>query len=968
MRLLLSLLTIFISASLISKNYEVIPDENQLKIKTISMQDRKTRKLKLNNGIEVFIISDPQVTKSSAAVLVKAGSWDDPAEYPGTAHYLEHMLFLGTSKYPDEAGYRKFLSDNGGSYNAWTSTCYTVYGASINNNAFAQYIDYLSDFFVDPLLSQSGMEREFKAVDNENTIYTDNDGRRGWRLLQANANPNHPMSRFSVGNSDTLKNIPHHTLRQWFNSHYGANNMVVSMTSTMSLDEMTEIVSNAFSKVPNRKLDKPFPYTLLLSENQKGAKIYQKPIHDIKEISYIWEIPFQEGSLHNLMHLRLLAYTLNMRTPNSLYQNLLNKGWIESVSAHPMRLSSNNLTFVIDVSLTQKGLDNHDEVTKRIYQTLHQYKSKRFPKYLFDEMKQMQTLQYEYAARSENPFMQTMHLTEMMQYEDLSTFPQKTNVIDSFNPHLMKEILDQLTPQSCSVLVVGKMGSNFNFDKKEKYYGIEYKVEPYSKKEIVSLALAPPLESIQLPKRNPFIPNNLELISHNNKVKATIPLLIQINDQGELYYKEDQRFYNPEVVMEIGILAPNINPSVQSKVLTDLYLMALSEELAPLLSYTRSADIGMSITQKDEMLIFTLSGFSDKASEATLAFFKKMKALNISSGDFDRYKQQMGLNYANAMKSPPLSFGFNTLKSIMYNDSYTSEEMLKELESTYFEDINDYSMTLFNKIYLKGYATGNFTKSEAKDLYDKIGATLSSNSLPKSEHSHVELIRLAKHPKQIKLNSPQLGFSTILMIQMGNYKPSKAAVHSILSTALNTAFFDELRTKQQLGYQVGSQGVSIRDELLEYFYVQSSSHRPEDLLTRNEVFIEDWTRDLRKNIPQERFEAIKQSLISELRMPDSNLDEMAAKEFKLTFEHNGEYDRYENLALALEALDYEAFTTQAIKMISLSNGRRLAILVEGIDPSGGQTAHTQSIPEDFNYGLSSVDAMRKESTYSDGAR
>jgi hypothetical protein len=70
----------------------------------------------------VLLISDPTTDKSAAALDVRVGHLSDPAELPGLAHFLEHMLFMGTKKYPDENEYNVFLAQHGGSSNAYTDT------------------------------------------------------------------------------------------------------------------------------------------------------------------------------------------------------------------------------------------------------------------------------------------------------------------------------------------------------------------------------------------------------------------------------------------------------------------------------------------------------------------------------------------------------------------------------------------------------------------------------------------------------------------------------------------------------------------------------------------------------------------------------------------------------------------------------------------------------------------------------
>ena len=59
------------------------------------------RTLVLDNGIRVYLLSDPKFNVSAASMSVEVGSLQDPNERQGLAHFLEHMLFLGTKKYPD---------------------------------------------------------------------------------------------------------------------------------------------------------------------------------------------------------------------------------------------------------------------------------------------------------------------------------------------------------------------------------------------------------------------------------------------------------------------------------------------------------------------------------------------------------------------------------------------------------------------------------------------------------------------------------------------------------------------------------------------------------------------------------------------------------------------------------------------------------------------------------------------------
>jgi len=98
---------------------------------------------------------------------VKVGSSLDPRPLYGTAHFLEHMLFMGTEKYPSENEYSEHITNNGGSNNAFTSLTDTNYHFDCSNEGFAGALDRFAQFFIAPLLGESSTGREMEAVDSE---------------------------------------------------------------------------------------------------------------------------------------------------------------------------------------------------------------------------------------------------------------------------------------------------------------------------------------------------------------------------------------------------------------------------------------------------------------------------------------------------------------------------------------------------------------------------------------------------------------------------------------------------------------------------------------------------------------------------------------------------------------------------------------------------------------------------------
>ena len=102
-----------------------------------------------------LLVQDDEADKSAASLDVHIGCSLDPKEYFGTAHFLEHMLFMGTQKYPDENEYSEYIKNKGGYNNAFTWLTDTNYHFEVSNEGFERALDMFSHFFIDPLLGES---------------------------------------------------------------------------------------------------------------------------------------------------------------------------------------------------------------------------------------------------------------------------------------------------------------------------------------------------------------------------------------------------------------------------------------------------------------------------------------------------------------------------------------------------------------------------------------------------------------------------------------------------------------------------------------------------------------------------------------------------------------------------------------------------------------------------------------------
>ncbi|KAJ4782702.1 Insulin-degrading enzyme [Rhynchospora pubera] len=127
---------------------------------------RDYRRIILPNSLQVMLISDAEIDKAAAVMRVSVGAFSDPDGINGLAHFLEHMLFYASEKYPEENSYSKYITEHGGSTNATTGSESTNFYFDVNVDNFNEALDRFAQFFVKPLMSADAVNREINAVDS----------------------------------------------------------------------------------------------------------------------------------------------------------------------------------------------------------------------------------------------------------------------------------------------------------------------------------------------------------------------------------------------------------------------------------------------------------------------------------------------------------------------------------------------------------------------------------------------------------------------------------------------------------------------------------------------------------------------------------------------------------------------------------------------------------------------------------
>ncbi|MCB1118729.1 MAG: insulinase family protein [Chlamydiia bacterium] len=910
----------------------VVEDETTLKSLNPTFAERKTAKLRLDNGLEVYLISDPQADQSGAALTVTTGHWDNPEQYPGTAHFLEHMLFLGTKEFPEESGYRQYISSYGGEANAFTTNDATSYLFSIADDGYDEALQRFSSFFKEPLFNPSGVNRELHAIEQEFGTRLDNDMSRLFHVMKEQVNPAHPDHLFHIGNLKSLAGVSQATLKSWYRENYSADKMHLILLSKRPLTELQGFAESLFGPIPKQPTtvrEKDIP----LFVNQDPYWVEIAPVQEVQKLFLIWEMPDQLAKRRDAQPDTLISYVMGHEGKESLLATLKAEGLAEALGSGALYLSEEKGLFTIQVDLTDRGVKEKERVVVTIFATLARLREKSYPQYLFDEVQQVQKLSYIFQSR-QNTYQILSELISQITYENLSTFPECTRVIQTFDPQLVEELLSALTPLTAQYYLLippEEMGAAPN--RQEKWTETDYRIAPISPQLLKEWATVQPLSSITLPPPNPFIPTIASAVSSSEQPQFTWPHPEPLvdDDRGHLFVAKDHFYLLPKLSCTFTIKSPQFQPGNAKKVaLTDLWIKCLEEQLMELKYLAYLGGLQLNMKRGEEGIFITVDGYADKAPLFLTKLFQEIASFRITEEQFYRIYATQKREYTNALKEQPVYQAFELFNKALRKQATTAQERLNALHTIDWKTFKTFPKKFLKQTYVEALFYGALDTTQVQTIWDSWNTSIASQGYPEGKKKLSTLLSLPADngPFLIEAETPAQGNAALLSVEYPTFSFRDRAAQQILDQAMQEPFFTTLRTEQQTGYIVQSFSKEVDKQLFLLFATQSTSHDPRDLISRFELFIESYLRALPT---EEQFQSIKGSLLEKLLRPPHSIQDMAAVLNLLVFTYN-DFDWMTKRIEGLQELTYSDISPFAHTFLSKSNPRRLGILLRGYLP------------------------------------
>ena len=827
---------------------------------------REYQVIRLKNELEVLLISDPDLQNSAASLSVPVGSMHNPDSQLGLAHYLEHMLFLGSKKYPVINEYSQFMSQNGGYTNAYTAQDATVYGFEVNDNVFGEALDRLGDVMHAPLLDEKYADKERHTVNAENETYVDNDMRKLYALQRYSLNPEHPMARFSTGDLTTLVDKPGSVLQEelelFFKQNYSANTMKVALTSPRSIENMQKIAVKYLTQIPNNNVTKPIIMTPLLTDEQLALEVQMKPTAELKLLQVNFLVPsvkdeymYQPGGY--------ISRLLGSDHKGGLSDYLQKLGLAESVSAgfygaHSEQYSQFSMTF----KLTNKGLSKQDTVIGSLFAYIHLIKEQGINQLQYSEQKKSLDNYFQFLPKQAS-FNNVMSLAANMQHyplQDLLVYPYR---LDEFNPKFITQLIGYLTPENSRLFVVSP---NAVVNKDIPYYKGKYSQAKIKKSRLqLWLNKAATIQpELILPVRNEWLPENLVLVEQEKNKKA----IQLVKESGLSVWFKQSQLKEPKGIYKLQLNNDLNDQSPAARVKMNLLLNILQKQLAELSFVTQEAGLGFSISSSDGLLIST-SGYSDKQSKLLLMLLTHIENMKFDEQSLRLAKQELIRRLNNQSKSKAMDLGLDGFRKIIRQPSWSDQALLAQIDGVTSDDLSELTKQILSTSSLRLLALGNFSTLDVLQLTAKL--KLKVKIQPNAFYTTK---RLKADPQQGALNyvrESELEDDALVSLYLAkNQDIISLAKAELLNKLLKPAFYDQIRTQEQLTYSPFTATVQVDESVGFGLFTQSPAVGSATLYERFQVFLDNFKTTLMET-KESDFEEIKKAHIANYLAKPSNL-------------------------------------------------------------------------------------------------
>ncbi|PCK03671.1 MAG: peptidase M16 [Alteromonadaceae bacterium] len=925
---------------------------------------REMAYFKLPNQLRVLVISDSRAEKAAASLDVNVGSGDDSDDRYGLAHFLEHMLFLGTKKYVTPGEFQDFIAGHGGSHNAYTSAMHTNYFFDIEPAHFEPAFDRFAQFFIEPLFIEKYVERERKAVHSEYKSGLVSEYRRERDVLRELVHPEHSVHNFSVGNLDTLKVDKPRPLREdllgFYQKHYSANQMTLVVSSHHSVEQLKSWVIEKFTAVGNRNVVKADIKAPLFAEGFLPARVDIVPNKELRELSFGFPIPSTKP-YWDKKPTQYIGHFIGHEGEGSLLSVLKEANWARGLRAGDSLQWRGGEAFWVTISLTEEGMDNVDAVKNLLFEYINLLLKEGVESWRYAELAKVGEFGFKYGEQADS-IREVMNLASALHDVPAKNVLSSPYIYGDFDEALVRRYLSYLTPSNMLMIV---KSPELKTDKESHFYKTAYKtyslnseakVSEGSTKEDAERArkMQKTLASdLALPRSNPYIAADFSIIEEvSEQAWQAKPITAFTHKHSQGWFLNDNVYALPKGRVQARYKLPSVADSVNGAISALVFEGVIREHFNESNYEASIAGLSFSVTATSRGLDMDFHGYNDKLelyAKDTLRAIRKYQtkrreAKKLNSLYFNKVKKDLIRRYSNKHFDRVYSqLFYSQLPSVIYSPYWEPKAVIDALERFSLEDYQQELSHMFDGAQGDYFVFGNIAQGDAKKYFKNFAKLIGRK---KADLASGRVLNLSetKHTYVKHHTVPGDDNAVLVYIQGRNDTIAERAQMVLLKQMLSTPFYNSLRTEQQLGYIVFSTNFQMRKMPGVIALVQSPTYSSSEIYTRIDAFFGE-----QQSVVFENFERNKQAVISALEERPQNQSELAKKHWGAILQGDDQFDLEERMIAALKAVTKEQMTQMYEGLVMTGKNRLILVGSKQTDEAKvfGETARNLGVLETF---------------------
>lgn len=863
---------------------------------------RQYQYLQLDSGLRVLLVNDADALHSAAAVAVNAGHFQDPEEVQGLAHFLEHMLFMGSEKYPEPSDYPNFIGQHGGQHNAWTGTEHTNFYFDVHPTYFEEALARFSQLFIAPRFEQSWIDKELKAVESEYRMKLTDELRRLYQVHKETANPKHPFTKFSVGNAQTLagnseRSIQQH-LREFFASWYRTEHLTLVLVGPQPLAELAQLAKNYFNDIKAGGQELPAITEPLYSEEQQGVCIHVRPLKQACRLILTLPLPGINQD-YAYKTTSLLAHLLGDEGPGSLCAELRQRGWATGLSAGGGVSGSNFKDFNFNVQLTESGLQHYEQVVSVIFMAIEEVRQHGITPLYYQERQQMVGLAYRYQEAIPSVELASQLSINMLHYAPEHVI-SGDYLMQELNYEMADKLLRQMVPDKARIMLIHQ---SLPVNQTTELYETAYRIGRFSTEQLATLSTPMPGCSLHLPAPNRFIPDRSEALPLAQPVRQ-LPTLIPSIPALQAWHLQDPDFRVPKGHLYLSLILPEATKSQAAFVRARLWCELVLDKLNERCYDAEVAGINFNLYPQQSGISIHISGFSERQPDLLANVLQSLTDFEFDETQFNAIQHNLYHNWMAVNRHKPINHLFTILNQQLQRGCYVSQDLAAELPTLDASRFSQEMPSIFASMNARMLIHGDWPASVARKLTALVSDELGLKN--RSQQAPLREVRLLQPNRRVHCATqlPHPDSAVAVFCQGQSLAVEEKAAFLLLNYLVSPGFFSELRTEQQLGYMVGTSYVPMNGRPGLLFYVQSPHATLETMRAAIDNFLHEFCQQLH-SFADPQWHGAKRSVIAQLTDADPNLRIRAQRMWTSISIDDTHFDLADKLAQSVAEMSLE---------------------------------------------------------------